>query len=104
MKDLSDKAFEGLPPFTLTIDKPNDARLLSWAMVKHYCDGDSNTATKVLTLLFTAVDNYGINDGIDSWIEGAKLSGRDVPRWLGPMMKHIVTHVKSKLDETDSET
>lgn len=104
LKDLSDKAFEGLPPFTLTIDQSNDARLLSWAIVQHYCDGDKDDTVTALKLLFHVVDKHGIDDGVEAWIEGAKVSGRDVPRWLGPMMKHIVTHVRSKLDEIDPET
>lgn len=106
IKELSDKVFAGLGPFTITITDPTEARILAWAIVSHFCQYDQRCTQNAMQMLIISCEEVGVDDGVSVWYESgnitAKAHGRScLPTWVKPMMTHIMTHITKKIQEIE---
>ena len=104
IRELSDKLFDGLPPFTIAIDTPTDARLLSWAIMCQFCDNDTKATQVAFQMLIISCETAGVERGVDMWIEAAReaseaTNSMRLPKWMRPMMIHIMTHLNGKINK-----
>lgn len=100
-KEIEAEIFKGLLPFTITINRPDDARFLCegflWAMSK----GDKQWALSSLRLLLDRSLQFSPDEIVPMFFDEGRKMGHIVPAFAGPVFIHIIKHLIKRVREME---
>jgi hypothetical protein len=93
--------FDTAVPFTITIDNGHDAALLSSALML-WCCGDDKKALEIIHLMLLATRLRPVEEAVDAVIKQGQMTGHYFPKFMKPMLVHLVTNYCKKSREHEN--
>jgi len=88
--------FDDLQPFSIVINNGKDAAWISSAMLQWMSGGDRKRAEDAMSLMYEASARLGAEEGVRSFFNEGKKQGKDFPKFLQPVITHMMKHVIGK--------
>lgn len=97
-EQLALKVFEGLNPFTITVNNGADAMYLSLALLTAMT-GDPKTTQEAMKLLIQHSKLKSADEAVAHFFEQADEAGLDYPEFTKPIMTIMITHMLDNKDK-----
>lgn len=92
------KVFEGLKPFTITVNNGADAMYLSMALINSMT-GSPEMSNSAMRMLIEHSKLKGINEAVAHFFEQADECEIDYPEFIKPIMILMITHILENKDK-----
>jgi hypothetical protein len=91
-EQLAMDAFQGLQPFTITINRADDAMFLSLTLLGEMT-GDKDLTNEAMKLIINHARFVGVDKAVDHFFEQAESENISYPDFLKPVLKIMVFHI-----------
>lgn len=95
---LALKVFEGLKPFTITVNNGADAMYLSMALMNSMT-GNQEVTNEAMKMMIRHARADGVQAAIDLYFNMADKAGMNFPEFIKPIMTLMVTHMFENKDK-----
>lgn len=92
IEQLGLAAFEDLPPFTIVVNKPDDAMFLGIALMNQVT-GDSNLTNEAMKHMLSHAKLVGVEASVTEFFSQADESGISYPEFLKPVLIMMFDHM-----------
>jgi hypothetical protein len=98
---LAKKVFDGIEPFTITVNRGVDAMWISVAFVQGVIGCNSDKCLEVLQVMTNGAMIIGPEMAVEEFFKQAEEEGYEYPDFVKPVMLLALTHVMKSKGKTE---